>query len=378
MCHCEIREKGIEAISDSKPIMKKALKFFILVFVGLILGLGFAELLTRLFLPKPDKYIALLRMRAPDLQMDQHTDLKNPGYNPFIQRRPFSEWICDGKNPEKMNNEGFRDRDFIIEQPSGKTRVAAIGDSFVEGWMGPRDPAFPHVLEKEVGSIEILNFGMANRSPLRYVALYDQLVRKYHPKITLVCIYRNDLSEDENLQEYVQFDSRGVPIHFDYEKYFRRMPRMPQTKWEKRKDKWQWYLCQHSSFYPYAAVVLTVDSEFRRGILEAPAAKGLSAQWKFTQTNLETLYKLTQADQSSLVLAYVPDSGDFDSPNPLQNFLCEFAQQRSIPYFDATEFLKIKDHAPLYIVGDGHFSEKGHEQYGKLLAAWLKKEVLLR
>jgi lysophospholipase L1-like esterase len=358
--------------------MNKLFKIVLLIFVGLAIGLLFAEVLTRLVLPKPDKYITLLRMRAPDLQMDQHTNVKNPGYNPFIQRRPYSEWICDGKNPEKMNNEGFRGRNFVVTPSLGKTRIAAMGDSFTEGWMGPHEPAFPHVLEKELSTIEVLNFGMANRSPLRYVALYDQVVRKYRPKIVLVCLYRNDLSEDDNLQEYVQLDSRGVPIHFDYDKYFQRMPRMPQTKWEKRRDKWQWYLCQHSYFYPYAAVALTVDPEFRRRTLEAPAAKGLHEQWNHTQQNLETLHKLVQEGQSSLMLAYVPDSSDFDSPNALQGLLRDFSRQQSISYFDATEFLNTNDHVPLYIVGDGHFSEKGHERYGKLIAAWLKKEAGLK
>ncbi len=353
--------------------MKRLLKIFLLTFVGLILGFGFAELLTRIFLPKPDRYVALLRMRAPDLQMDQHTDLKNPGYNPFIQRRPYSEWNCDGKNAEKMNNEGFRDRDFNITPIDGKIRIAAIGDSFTEGWMGPRDPAFPHVIEKQFKSVEVLNFGMANRSPLRYVALYDQIVRKYHPQIVLVCMYQNDLTEDENLYQYVQFDSRGVPVHFDYDKYFQRMPRMPQTKWEKRRDKWQWYLCQHSYFYPYAAVFLTVDPEFRRSILEASAGKKLNEQWRYTHRNLDTLLSLTREDKCKLLLTYVPDMGDFNSPHPLQGFLREFAKEKSIPYFDAADFLKLKDSNTLYIPNDGHFSEKGHQEYGKLLGTWLNK-----
>ncbi len=349
--------------------MKKFLKRILLALGGLLFGILLAEGLARLLLPEPVKQIKLLRMRAPDLQMDAGTDLKNPNYNPFLQRNPFSEWVCDGKIPEKMNNEGFRDRDFVKEKTPGRTRIAILGDSFTEGWMGPREAAFPRLLETDLGTgYEILNFGLANRSPLRYLALYAQIVRKYHPDIVIVCLYSNDVKEDDDLKSYVQFDAYGVPSHFDYERYFRHTPRMPQTKWEKRKDRWQWFFCQHSRLFPYISVAFTVDPEFRHRILDAAPAASFDALWVNTEGYLRTLREIVEGDGSKIILAYAPDLGDFNNPNPLLSHTKTFADEQKILCYDASDFLKTTNSASLYIPGDGHFSPEGHRRFENGLA----------
>jgi len=343
-----------------------------MVFGGLLIGLLVAEGLAHLILPKPTRQIALLRARAPDLQMDAATNIKNPGYNPFLQRRPFGQWTCDGKTPETMNNEGFRDRPFVAEKPSGKKRVAIMGDSFTEGWMGPREAAFPRVVESLLGNqIEVMNFGLANRSPLRYLALYDQLVRKYHPDVVLVCLYQNDPAEDEALRPYLTMNAHGVPQSFDYARYFRNTPRMPQTWLEKRLDKLQWKLCCYSRLFPYAAVY-AVDADYRKRTLEAPPPASFEALWKNTARYLLTLRNLTQKDGALFLLAYAPDQGEFTTPNPLREKTRQLALENRIQFFSAERFLAEPQPTAFYIPGDGHFSMKGHRRYAEELANWLR------
>jgi len=352
----------------------KFLKIIALSCLGLFFGLVLVEVLARVFLPHPLRQINLLRMRAPDLQMDAGTDLNHLTYNPFIQRRPYSEWVCDGKTPEKMNNEGFRDRDFKIEKIPNTTRIAIIGDSFTEGWMSTKGAAFPFVIQKELGpTFEVMNFGLANRSPLKYLALYHEVIRKYHPDIVLVCLYSNDVAEDETLRNYTTFDANGVPLKFDLKKYFRNTPRMPQTLWEKRKDRWEWFFCKNSRLYPYAAVYLSVDPNFRKQILEAPAPSAFDALWKNTAKHLITLKRLTEQDGSRFLMAYAPDQSDFKHENQLHRHANVFALENSVSFYNGDSFLQSSNSNELYIPGDGHFSIKGHEVFGKQLADWLKE-----
>jgi len=352
----------------------KFIKKLCAVLLGLLVGLIVAELAARTLLPYPKRQIALLRMRAPDLQMDAGTDLKHPGYNPFLQRRPNGEWICDGVHPEKMNNEGFRDKDFIETKPAGKKRIAMIGDSFTEGWMGPRDAAFPRVVESQLGSsAEVMNFGLANRSPLRYVALYDQIVRKYHPDTVAIFLYQNDLQEDEALRPYVTFDAYGVPSNFDYERYFKNTPRMPQTRWERRRDRWQWMACQWSRLYPYAAI-FGIDPEFRRRILNAPPLASQESLWPQTASYLRTLRDLVQNDHARFILAYALDLSDFTTSSVLLKKSSEFASDEKIPFFGAPSMMKEKQPQRFYVPGDGHFSVEGNRKYGTEFVRWLKKE----
>ncbi len=342
-----------------------------LIFAGLLIGLFIAEGLAHLILPKPTRQIALLRARAPDLQMDAATNVKNPGYNPFLQPRPFGQWTCDGKTPETMNNEGFRDRPFVTEKTPGKKRVAVMGDSFTEGWMGPREAAFPRVIESLSGNeLEVMNFGLANRSPLRYLALYDQIVRKYRPDVVLICLYQNDPAEDESLRPYLTMNAHGVPKSFDYARYFRNTPRMPQTWLEKRLDKLQWRLCLYSRLFPYAAVY-AVDADYRKRTLEAPPPASFDALWKNTSRYLLTLRDLAQKDGSLFLLAYAPDQAEFGTLNPLCDHTRRLAAENRIPFFSAEKFLAEPNHTAFYIPGDGHFSIEGHRRYAKELTEWL-------
>lgn len=366
------RENDVTA-GRLKSFFARALRGVALAAGGALAGLLLAEGLARVLLPKGEKQIALLRMRAPDLQMDAATDLRRPGYNPFLQRRPNSEWICDGHSPERMNNEGFRDRDFREAKTPGVLRLAVLGDSFAEGWMAAREAAFPRVAERLLGpSFEVYNFSCANRSPVRYLALYDRIVRKYRPDAVALCLYRNDLAEDEALRPYVTFDARGVPSSFDYERYFRHTPRMPQTKWEKRFDRWQWRLCQGSRLYPYAAVWLTVDPEFRRRTLAAPPASQIAPLWKMTSEYLLTLKGLVEEDGARFLLALPPDLEDFTSPQPLRAHALRWAEQHDVPFFRGDAFLARKTPEAFYLPNDGHFSPAGHDAYGREWAAWLR------
>ncbi len=354
----------------------KGFKIFVLVLFGLVVGLGVAEVAARFLLPPPTRQIALLRMRAPDLQMDAGTDLKKPDYNPFIQRRPHSNWVCDGIHPELMNNEGFRDEDFVRSRIPGKRRIALIGDSFVEGWMGPRSVAFPRVVQQVLGSsFEVMNFGLANRSPLRYLALYDQIVRKYQPDMVLVCLYQNDLQEDRDLLPYATLDERGVPIKFDYVRYFQDTPRMPQTRWERRRDRWQWLACQHSRLFPYIAVYFSVNPEFRHRILNAPSRATQEGLWSDTESHLRALFQVIRKDSTFFSLAYVPDLGDFSTPSLLLEKSRDFAARERIPFFEPGSFMKQSSPDSFYLKGDGHFSEEGHRAYGLELSAWLVKKL---
>jgi hypothetical protein len=343
-----------------------------LALAGALVGLLLAEGVARLVLPKGEKQIALLRARATDLQMDAASDLRTPGYNPFLQRRPHSKWICDSRTPEPMNNEGFRDRDFSETRRPGVIRIAVIGDSFAEGWMIPRAGAFPRIAERELGpAFEIYNFSIANHSPVRHLALYDRIIRKYRPDAVLLCLNHNDPSKDETLLPYVAFDARGVPSSFDDERYFHHTPRMPQTKWEKRRDRWQWRLCQGSRLFPYAAAWLWVDPEFRRRTLKTSSTSTLETLWRMTSEYLLTLKGLAEEDGVRFLLALPPDPEDFKKPQAIQELAARFAGTHGIPFFRAEAFLTLRSPADLYIHGDGHFSVAGHAAYGRELALWL-------
>ncbi|MDD2708717.1 MAG: hypothetical protein PHV34_12080 [Verrucomicrobiae bacterium] len=353
--------------------MFKWLKNGALCLSGILLGLLLTEGMARLCLPHPDRQINILRRRAPNWIFDFSSG-QPAGYDPFLQRQPNSMVVCNlGDGPEKMNNYGFRDRDFSLQPAPGKIRVATLGDSYTEGWNVPRAKSFPKLLENKLSSqIEVLNFGLSCRSPIRYVYAYDKLVRSFHPQVVLVALFQNDPDDDHELAPCVTLDSRGVPSHFNFHQYFRTTPHEPRSKWEKRLDRWQWTACRFSRLFPYAAVCF-INPERRRFMYSAATPEEFQTRWKESQKHLETLQRLTRADGAQLLCAYVP----FCRPE-FGRFCEDFCKERQIPFFMPSEFLQCPDQPSLYIPGDGHFSVKGNELYASELAAWFSKANPIR
>ena len=63
----------------------------------------------------------------------------------------------------RINNFGWRDNDWTVDKPAGRTRVALLGDSFVEAFQVELDSTFAKITERhlrDVGSdVEVMNFG---------------------------------------------------------------------------------------------------------------------------------------------------------------------------------------------------------------------------
>src|ERR1039458_548824 len=79
----------------------------------------------------------------------------------------------------RINNLGFRDRDFQVRRSSAK-RVLAIGDSFTYGWGVDAENSWPKVMERELRQggleIEIANLGAPGAGPREYAALAERAI----------------------------------------------------------------------------------------------------------------------------------------------------------------------------------------------------------
>ena len=103
------------------------------------------------------------------------------------------EWA--GRNPYcveftvgvKTNTFGFRDRAWTLQKPLSTTRIAVLGDSFVEALQVPDDHTATRLLERDLAarfpgrSFETMNFGVSNYSFGQYLRVYDTYVRQFKP-----------------------------------------------------------------------------------------------------------------------------------------------------------------------------------------------------
>jgi len=96
-----------------------------------------------------------------------------------------------------MNSYGFRDKDWSVENTSGKKRALFIGDSFVEGVMAEQHETIPLAFEKASNlQYETFNGGMLGCGLSVYMQLATDMIPVYKPEIAFLCIYANDLGKE--------------------------------------------------------------------------------------------------------------------------------------------------------------------------------------
>ena len=95
----------------------------------------------------------------------------------------------------RINNLGFRDRDFAVRR-SGAKRVLAIGDSFTYGWGVDARDSWPKVMEGELRrgglEIEVANLGAPGAGPREYSALAERAIPLLRPDLIVVAMLQAD------------------------------------------------------------------------------------------------------------------------------------------------------------------------------------------
>jgi hypothetical protein len=95
----------------------------------------------------------------------------------------------------RINNLGFRDRDFAVRR-SGAKRVLAIGDSFTYGWGVDGEESWPKVMERELRrgglDIEVANLGAPGAGPREYAAVAERAIPLLRPDLIVVGMLQAD------------------------------------------------------------------------------------------------------------------------------------------------------------------------------------------
>jgi len=109
-----------------------------------------------------------------------------------------SPWVY---NTVPYNNYGFRGPNWPIQKKPGETRIAILGDSYIEGREVAFDELLTSVLETRIGSGTIvMNFGLSGSGQAEQIPLYRNLVTKFKPDVVIHCVTVSNDFED-NVQE---------------------------------------------------------------------------------------------------------------------------------------------------------------------------------
>lgn len=138
----------------------------------------------------------------------------------------------------RTNSHGMRDRERSFES-GGASRVALIGDSFVEGYGVPDGQRLCDHLERLSGR-EHLNFGCSGGfGPLQEALLYETLALRFeHDRVFLFCLPDNDFEDlvrgdSQRYRPYLEADGSGG-FRVVYPLAFEARERARPPSWSKR------------------------------------------------------------------------------------------------------------------------------------------------
>jgi len=115
----------------------------------------------------------------------------------------------------RLNLYGFRDHTWSLRPEPGVTRVAFVGDSFVEGFMAPGDSTIPRGFEAAANgdgiALETINLGIGGTSLPTYARLIRDATPLFRPAWVFVVVYANDLGTKP--LDFAGFEEALVPLY---------------------------------------------------------------------------------------------------------------------------------------------------------------------
>lgn len=118
----------------------------------------------------------------------------------------------------KTNPLGFRDIAREFSKPPGVTRLALLGDSFIEAIQVPFAKTAAQLLERRLNTAldrsperfqrwEVLNFGISNYGVGQYLLTWEQYTRRYHPDYVAIFVAKFHMERTIDKYGYGAFTS---------------------------------------------------------------------------------------------------------------------------------------------------------------------------
>jgi len=312
--------------------------------------------------------------------------------------------VIKGKTVDLSTNRfGMRWRDVQIAKPPGVKRLAVLGDSFAYGsWASSPELTFPGVLERHLGDrYEVLNFGVSGYGLDDMALMLREEVLRFKPDYILVASYNGNDFRDTWLG-IDKFVIRDGFADFDPE-VLARIPECCNARdhavAEPTLDH-SWVRTRVSAFASgrLLSQLLGLDNRWVRfRVLEGFTTETFWSQYPWPAValeardkSLETLERMratAAATGARLAVVCIPFSSqvyalnqsgpDWDVAFP-QIYVKRWARERGVPVLDLLPLLRehvVETNERLYLRGDNHFDNRGHEVVGGLLRRWFMKEV---
>lgn len=361
-------------------------KKFILILLGIIVGLVFIEVLLRFTFSLTDKNLRGLHPLRTTITWQENSIVGNVLLSPntkgwFVSpTHEYYTWI-------ESNSEGFRDINHTTAKPADVYRILILGDSFVQNFQVPLEETFFRTFEKNLNQenkkIEVMALGLGNTGSDQQLIALGNFGLKYKPDLVIQMFFTgNDitnnyahLNKNPNLP-YFNLNNSGDLIS------------VPIAKINKGK------LSSSKNFFKNFVVVQLVLN-FRQKLQGQPPdyhvydkiySSDFEKAWEITQKVLLKTKMISESSDAKYVLVSLANNEqvnpnnyrldyskiDFEKPDELLNEFC--VNQKIDCLFMLNTFREFKDKnstISTHYKIDGHWNKVGTD----LAAEFLTKNL---
>jgi lysophospholipase L1-like esterase len=317
------------------------------------------------------------------------------------------QFFWNGHNPYciefgvqvSTNSFGFRDREWSLEKAPGTTRIAVLGDSFIEAIQVPLQDTVPRQLETRLAArvagarIETMNFGVSNYSLGQYLMTYDQYARQFRPDyVVVVAAYLNFMRTTQPelsswLQDFYtlhvrpsyELDAHGNLVYVparDYDRYEAAVAAALESHYGDDRSR---------PIHRFPSPLYLTDVALRALSRNVHPAELLqrdrSPEAPVVELNyhiLQELHRRVSADGATLLFAdafdYLDGFGGVSGSEALVSRNRAFIQSLGADYVDLSGPLRQAPSNPQYAC-DQHFNVTGNHAIAEALAQWFASRL---
>lgn len=305
------------------------------------------------------------------------------------------------------NSLGMRDKEYSLVKPTGKYRLAVLGDSFTWGFGVQNEDNYTEVLEKELGKdFEVLNFGVSGFGRGQQLLYMKNEVLPFKPDAVLIMAYPgNDLSDNMaddytatiypkpsfSVNEDKSLNIEGIPVKKPSGKFEERMFMRHTGKWMGLYSRSYLFRVFYHAFNTVHKSWEKDPSEYVNGIYQVKNLKTLKKQAEVEQAIMKEIKRVldkkgikllvTMATTTEMVrpelqkmLHKHAGETEIDWQQPAR-LLTNASQSLGIPVINLQPALYKSEAAgkPVHNKLEFHWSKFGNHLVGKELVPYVRK-----
>jgi hypothetical protein len=237
---------------------------------------------------------------------------------------------------------------------NSKQEIWIFGCSFTHGWSLNDEQTYPWLLQEQLPSYEIVNFGVDAYSTVQSLLQFQQGLEKGQKPVLVILAY-SSIHDWRNTLERAWM-KRRTPGNADYIPGSISLPYMRFSADQKRELKYMPLDYHGLALMHYSALANFLDEKYNDSLVETYHSHEIS------RALIEDFVSLCKSNEVEFVLAGI-------YPTPATTEMLEYFNSKGVKTVDISVDLRIRENTNLPY--DGHPGATANQQYAQKLESFL-------